>query len=264
MLPRPLLKEKKWVVGILNVTPDSFHDGGLYSTTEAAITQGKSMISDGADVIDVGGESTRPGADHVSAEEEARRILDVVSALSSLAPVSIDTTKPDVARAALDAGATILNDVRGLRDPAMMEISSDFDEVVLMHSRGTPQNMTTLTQYESIVEDIYRFFESQLSICKCNKIWLDPGIGFAKTASQSLTLIKRLPTFLSLGHPLYLGASRKSFIGKTLRLPKSADRLTGSLGAVAAGFYGGATAFRVHDVRETKQILDLLCAIQQS
>ena len=145
-----------------------------------------------------------------------------------------------------------------------MELSSDFEEVVIMHSRGTPKTMQQQTQYSSLVEEVYQFFTNRLTHCSCKKIWIDPGIGFAKTANQSLQLIKYLSHFQTLNCPIYLGASRKSFIGRTLSLPKTADRLTGSLAAVAAGFYAGATAFRVHDVIESKQMLNLLCAIQQS
>ena len=257
-------EHSRLVIGILNTTPDSFHDGGLYQSISTAIEHGKKLISEGADVLDIGGESSRPGAERISIEEECQRVIEVTKQLSPLIRISIDTTKPEVAIAAKEAGASILNDVQGLTNPRMMELSADFEEVVIMHSRGTPQTMSKLTQYNALIEDIHCFFERQLELCCCPKIWLDPGIGFAKTAAQSLLLLKNTAAFLDLGHPIYIGASRKSFIGHTLSLPKTKDRLYGSLAAVAAAFHGGAKAFRVHDVLATRQMLNLLCAIEQS
>lgn len=252
------------IVGILNVTPDSFYDGGQFTSVKKAIEQGKNLIAQGADVIDIGGESTRPGAEPVSPKEECTRVLDVIRELSKLTRVSIDTTKPYVAKQALLAGARILNDVQGLQNPAMMEISSDFDEVVIMHSRGTPKTMGSKTSYQDIGVELYDFFSKQIAQCSCPVIWLDPGIGFAKTAKQSIFLLNHISTFSDLNCPIYIGASRKSFIPKTLSLPTTQDRLGGSLAAVASAHAQGAQAFRVHDVRATKQFLDMMIAIQSS
>lgn len=252
------------LVGILNVTPDSFYDGGRYNHVESAIQHGLRLIEEGAHVIDVGGESTRPGAELVSIEEECARVIDVVHALAPHGVISIDTSKPKVADAARRAGATILNDVQGLQNPEMMELSSDFEEVVIMHSRGTPQTMQNKTTYNNILDDIWDFFSLQIAQCSCPKIWLDVGIGFAKTPAQNLTLLNNISHFHSLNRPLYIGASRKSFIPKTLQIPMEQDRLGGSLAAVAATYKQGASAFRVHDVAHTKQLLDMLSAIQDA
>ena len=252
------------IVGILNVTPDSFYDGGKYTSVSQAVEQGKRLIAHGADVIDIGGESTRPGADLVTEEEECLRVLDVIRELSNFTTVSIDTTKPFVATQALLAGARILNDVQGLQNPAMMELSSDFEEVVIMHSRGTPKTMSSKTSYKDIGMEIYSFFAQQIEKCSCPTIWLDPGIGFAKTAEQSIFLLNHISIFSDLHCPLYIGASRKSFISKTLSLSSSDDRLGGSLAAVASTYAQGAQAFRVHDVAETKQFLDMMIAIKST
>ena len=255
---------KPQIIGILNVTPDSFFDGGNFFSLDAALAHGHKLIAQGADVIDVGGESTRPGAEYVSVAEECARVIDVVQELARHIRVSIDTTKPQVARAALDAGAQILNDVQGLQNPQMMELASDFKEVVIMHSRGTPQTMQALTKYHNIVEEVWDFFAQQIQYCKAPTIWLDPGIGFAKTAKQSCTLLKDLKRFHTLGHPLYVGASRKSFIKHSLNLSADEDRLGGSLAALVVGFQNGAQAFRVHDVKESKQLLDMLMVLKNT
>ena len=252
------------LVGILNVTPDSFYDGGEHLSMEHAIEHAFRPIEEGADVIDVGGESTRPDAQLVSIEEECARVIDVVSTLAPHIPVSIDTTKPIVAQKALLAGATILNDVQGLQNPALMELSAHFAEVVIMHSRGTPKTMRSLTDYDDVIAQIHAFFAQQIEDCRCPKIWLDPGIGFAKTAKQSIHILNNISAFSTLEHPIYIGASRKSFIPKTIGIPTDADRLPGSLAAVATTYRQGANAFRVHDVAQTKQFLDMLIAIEES
>ena len=252
------------IVGILNVTPDSFYDGGKHNSVKEAIQHGTRLIEQGADVIDVGGESTRPGAEFVSEQEECARVIEVVQELSKYTQVSIDTTKPYVAQQSLLAGANILNDVQGLQNPAMMELSADFDEVVIMHSRGTPKTMSAQTEYKNIGQELYDFFAQQIARCPCKKIWLDPGIGFAKTAKQSIFLLNHTSMFQDLHCPLYIGASRKSFIPKTLSIENHVDRLGGSLAAVAVTFAQGAQAFRVHDVAETKQFLDMMIAIQST
>jgi len=251
-------------VGILNITPDSFYDGGKHNSIEKAIQHGIKLIQDGADVLDIGGESTRPGSSPVSIQEECARVLDVIQELATKIPISIDTTKPQVAQAALSAGASILNDVQGLQNPQLMELSADFEEVVIMHSRGSPQTMQSLTNYNELCHDIYQFFERQILSCPCPKIWIDPGIGFAKTAKQSRILLKNIQYFSALGHPIYIGASRKSFIAKSLGLDPQEDRLAGSLAALAASYQQGARAFRVHDVAQSKQFMDMLIAIEEA
>jgi dihydropteroate synthase len=252
------------LVGILNITPDSFYDGGAHRSLDHAIEHAFRLIEEGADVIDIGGESTRPGAHVVSVEEECARVIDVVKALSPHIPISIDTTKPLVAKKALLAGATILNDVQGLQNPELMELSANFAEVVIMHSRGTPKTMRTLSRYDDIGSQLHAFFTQQIKECRCPKIWLDPGIGFAKTYKQSIFLLNNVSLFSDLGHPLYIGASRKSFIPKTLEISANVDRLPGSLAAVATTYLQGAKAFRVHDVAQTKQFLDMLIAIEDA
>lgn len=258
MTPRPL------VVGILNCTPDSFFDGGRYTAFDAQLAAAHQMIQDGADVLDVGGESTRPGAAPVDAEEECRRVLPVLAALRDDVPLSIDTTKPIVAERAAEAGATWLNDVNGLTDPRLADVSAAFEATVVMHTRGTPRTMGQHTQYDSVVDDVCAFLAAAAARARSPHVYIDPGIGFAKTAAQSLTLLQATPRLVALGWPVYIGASRKSFIGQTLSLPDPNDRLVGSLAAVAAAYAGGATVFRVHDVRETRQLLDMLHAIALS
>lgn len=250
------------VCGIINATPDSFYDGGKYPSI---IEHALQMINDGADWLDVGGESTRPGAIAVEAQEEIDRVLPVIEAIVRNAPhipISIDTTKAYVAKYARQAGATILNDVRGFQDIAMQEISALYPISILMHSRGTPQSMQSQTQYENVVTDVQEWLKQQSRLCKSTEIWLDPGIGFAKTAQQNLLILKHLDKFTSMPHPLLLGTSRKSFIGQQLQRPKPADRLFGSLATVADGYHKGIRAFRVHDVKATKDVLDMLVAIQ--
>ena len=245
------------VMGIINATPDSFYDGGRYRDL---VARANTLITEGADWIDVGGESTRPGAELVSTEEELNRVLPLIEQISEFATVSIDTTKPEVAEAAHRAGATILNDVQGLQNPKMMEVSALFKKTIIMHSRGRPANMQQLTQYDSIVEEVTSWLLQQAQQCLSQEIWLDPGIGFAKTAEQSLTLVRHLDQFVALDYPILLGASRKSFIGRLLGNRSTDQRLAGSLAAVAAGWNAGVKAFRVHDVQETRDVLDFLQA----
>lgn len=251
-MKRPIL------LGIVNVTPDSFYDGGRYPDPVAHARQ---LLAEGADWLDIGGESTRPGAERVSVEEECRRVLPVIEALRGEAPLSIDTSKPEVARRAQAAGATILNDVRGLREPGMRAASALFERAIIMHSRGTPQTMGTLTAYDDVVEQVCAELLEQALGCEAGEVWLDPGIGFAKTAQQSLSLLRHLGRLVETGYPILVGASRKSFIGRTLGLPAAGDRLHGSLGAAAAAWSGGARALRVHDVRATRELVDLMAAI---
>ncbi|MGC6510510.1 MAG: dihydropteroate synthase [Myxococcota bacterium] len=252
---------KPRIMGVLNCTPDSFYDGGRFNDL---IGRGMQMVNSGADIVDVGGESTRPNAVPVSLEEELERVIPVVSALSPHVTVSIDTTKPRVAEAAYAAGATVLNDVRGLKDKEMQEVSALFPSCVIMHSRGTPQTMQTQTHYSDLSLEVFDWLLAQAQICQSKEVILDPGIGFAKTAAQSLRLIKDLEQLALHGYPVLIGASRKSFIGHTLNQASPDERLPGSLAALAASYSRGAKVFRVHDVRESKDVVDLLWAIDHA
>ncbi len=259
--PRGAAGDRALVVGILNVTPDSFSDGGRHAALDAAVARARQMVEQGADWIDVGGESTRPGAPPVDAEEECRRVLPVIAAIADLAPISIDTQKAVVAAAALRAGATIINDVSGLDDVDMAAVSADARATVVMHMRGTPRTMASQTEYAALVNDVRTHLLDRAARARSPQVWLDPGIGFAKTAAQSLALLRALPALVDTGYPVLVGASRKSFIGRTLGQPDPGQRLAGSLAAAGWSWLHGARALRVHDVAETRQHLDMLAAI---
>ena len=257
------MRERPIIMGILNVTPDSFFDGGRH--VSAPVARGLAMVEEGADWIDVGGESTRPGAGAVDAAEELRRVLPVIEALCAEGvTVSVDTTKPAVAAAAARAGAAVLNDVRGLQDPEMQAASADFAHTVIIHSRGTPETMGGLTAYGDLVAEVRDFLLAQAARCRSAEVWIDPGIGFAKRAGQSLALLRHLGVLVETGLPVLVGASRKSFIGHTLGLERAEDRLAGSLAAAAAAYHRGAAALRVHDVRATREVVTMLRAIAQA
>jgi len=247
------------VVGVVNVTPDSFSDGGKHGD---GVAHAVALLEAGADWIDVGGESTRPGASAVDPDTEWERVRPVIEALGHEAVVSIDTSKASVAARALKAGATIINDVTGLSDPEMAAVTADADQTILMHMRGTPSTMRTLTDYDDVVEDVASWLTERAALVRSEGVWIDPGIGFAKDASQSLRLLAHTKRLVATGLPVLIGASRKSFIGKTLGIDDPNDRLGGSLAAVAASWAQGAQAFRVHDVAHTRQLLDLLYAIE--
>ncbi|MBN2206999.1 MAG: dihydropteroate synthase [Candidatus Aminicenantes bacterium] len=264
-----LLGRRPWLMGILNVTPDSFSDGGAYQDLEAATEMGLALAADGADIIDIGGESTRPGADPVPAEEEIRRVVPVVAAIRKRLPVllSVDTTKAEVARRALDAGADIINDVSALRfDPALAGVVAAAGAgLVLMHMKGTPRTMQIAPVYEDLLGEVRGFLEHRLSEAlaagiPAERILLDPGIGFGKRHEHNLTLINRLDVFEDLGRPLVLGPSRKSFIGKILNAPPQ-ERLEGTIAAAVVGLVRGASVLRVHDVREIRRALLVAGAI---
>ena len=256
-------------MGILNVTPDSFSDGGLYLDAEAAAERGLSLAADGADIIDIGGESTRPGADAVPADEEIRRVVPVVEALRKRSPVliSVDTTKADVARHALAAGADIINDISALRfDPGLAGVVAGAGAgLVLMHMKGTPRTMQVAPSYEDLLGEVRGFLEHRLREAvaagiPAERILVDPGIGFGKRLEHNLTLINRLEVFEDLGRPLVLGPSRKSFIGKILNAPPQ-ERLEGTIAAAVVGVVRGAHILRVHDVREVGRALRIAEAI---
>ncbi|HEU5254121.1 MAG TPA: dihydropteroate synthase [Solirubrobacterales bacterium] len=256
------------LMGVVNVTPDSFSDGGLYLDPEAAIAHGRELAEAGAEILDVGGESTRPGAAVVAADEELRRVVPVIRGLVDLGcAVSVDTSKAAVAAAALDAGATILNDVTALRgDPEMAALCAERGAtVVLMHMRGDPRTMQDDPRYEDVVAEVKAFLAERLEAAKAagiaeERIWLDPGIGFGKTAAHNMELLRRLGELRDLGRPLVIGTSRKSFIG---RLDGSAadDRLGGTIASSVLAAVEGAEVLRVHDVAEVRQALAVAAAI---
>lgn len=261
------------VMGILNVTPDSFSDGGEHFPLDAAVEHGQAMIRAGAEIIDVGGESSRPGADPVPIEEEIRRVVPVVEALAAETGVvvSIDTVKAAVAEQAVAAGATIVNDISGLHsDPRMTAVVRDTGAgCILMHMRGTPKTMQQDTRYDDIVEEIHTYFDDALKSAEAagidrERFILDPGIGFGKTAEQNLVLLIRCDRFRELHRPVLIGPSRKSFIGKVLSEPDPRQRVFGTAGAVACGVMRGADIVRVHDVAEMRQVALVAAAIRGS
>src|SRR5438552_3131327 len=272
-LPRSRLPEGRvLVMAILNVTPDSFSDGGKYAAPDAAIEHGLRLAAEGADLIDVGGESTRPGSQPVPADEELRRTLPVVRELArrSGVPISIDTTKSEVARAAVDAGAEVVNDVSGLqRDPALAGIAAREDAALcLMHSRGTPQKMQQRASYADLLGEVHDELQEALRRAleggvPVEAIALDPGLGFAKTAAHNLLLLRRLRELTQLGRPVLLGASRKSFLGGLSGKP-AAERLTGSIAAATVAALHGAALVRVHDVAATREALAVVDAVSSS
>jgi dihydropteroate synthase len=249
------------VMGILNVTPDSFSDGGRGATSEAAIARGLAMAADGADIIDVGGESTRPGADAVPPNIEQGRIIPVVRALARVGlPISVDTRNATTMRAALDAGARIINDVSGLaHDPdATTTVAAYGCPVVLMHMRGIPATMNVLATYSDVVPQVRDELLARVAAAESagvarDNIAIDPGIGFAKRAEHAQAILRGLPAFVSLGYPVLIGVSRKAFIGALSNEPQADRRLGGSIAASVFAALRGATIFRVHDVRETVQ-----------
>jgi dihydropteroate synthase len=261
-------------MGVVNLTPNSFFDGGRYLKAQDAIAHARALIADGADMLDIGAESTRPGAEPVSVADELDRVIPVVAAIraESAIPLSIDTMKPEVARAAVAAGATMWNDVTALRwrDDSLAAAADLGCEVVLMHMQGEPRTMQAAAAYEDVVAEVSDFLvvRAQAAIdagVARQKIWLDPGIGFGKTGRHSLTLLGALDRIVSLGFPVLLGASRKSFLGKIdRRATSAADRLGGSLAAALAGAAAGVAAVRVHDVRETVQALAVQAAIVEA
>jgi dihydropteroate synthase len=261
--------QRPLVMGILNVTPDSFSDGGQFTAVETAVARARQMAADGADILDIGGESTRPGSAPVPVDEELRRVVPVVTALIPhvSVPLSIDTSKPEVARACLAAGAHIINDVTALADPETREIArTSRAGLVLMHMQGTPQTMQIAPSYGDVVADIVKFFETRLHVLgqlgiAPGRVVLDPGIGFGKTRDHNLEILVRLAEFQKLGRPVCLGVSRKGFLGKLLDRPVE-QRLAGSLAAAClAASRRAAQVMRVHDVRETRDAMIVYAAL---
>jgi len=256
------------LMGVVNVTPDSFSDGGLYLDPAAAISHGRELAAAGAEILDVGGESTRPGAEPVAAEEELRRVVPVIEALRDLdCEVSVDTSKAAVAAAALDAGATIVNDVTALRgDPEMAPLCAERGAtVVLMHMLGEPRTMQEDPRYGDVVAEVKAFLAKRLQAATAagiaeERVWLDPGIGFGKTAAHNMELLRRLGELRELGRPLVIGTSRKSFIGKVDGSPAD-ERLGGTIASSVLAAAEGAEVLRVHDVAEMRQALAVAAAI---
>jgi dihydropteroate synthase len=256
------------LMGILNVTPDSFSDGGLYLDADAAVAHGREMAAEGADLIDVGGESTRPGAAEVPADEELRRTQPVVAGLCAEGiAVSIDTSKAAVAQAALDAGAAMVNDVMALRgDPELAQLCAERGcEVVLMHMQGTPRTMQADPTYGDVVDDVRAFLSERIDEATSagigeDRIWIDPGIGFGKTVEHNTELLRRLGELRDLGRPIAVGTSRKSFLGK-LTGRDVEDRIGGSVASNVLALRAGAEMLRVHDVLETAQAVRVAQAI---
>jgi dihydropteroate synthase len=266
------LSQRPLVMGIVNVTPDSFSDGGLFASVDAAVAHGLELARQGADLLDIGGESTRPGATPVPLEEELRRVVPVVQQLAaaSAMPLSVDTCKAEVARQCLDAGARIINDITALGgDVAMAEVvHAARAGAILMHMQGTPATMQANPHYGDVVSDIVRFFEARLRDLSAfgiarERLVVDPGIGFGKTVEHNLELLARLEEFQVLGRPLCLGVSRKGFLGKRLKRPVQ-QRLAGSLAAVCYALSrGAAQIIRVHDVAETHDVVTVFQAIRE-
>jgi len=257
------------VMGILNVTPDSFSDGGRHNVAADAIMYACRMVAEGADIIDVGGESSRPGAAPVPVEEELRRVIPVVEGLVEVldVPISIDTTKSEVARATLDAGAHMINDISGLRfDPEMARVVADYGAaVVIMHMQGTPRDMQVNPTYDDVMQDIIAFMRSQVDRAQAegisyNRIVVDPGIGFGKTTAHNLEILRRLNELKVLDLPVLVGTSRKSLTGDVLGLPVS-ERLEGTAATVAVSIMNGASIIRVHDVKAMKRVAVMTDAV---
>jgi len=266
---RPLPLDRTRVMGIVNVTPDSFSDGGRHDTVEAALAHALKLVEEGADLLDIGGESTRPGADAVPVEEEIRRVVPVIEALSRQVrvPISIDTFKPEVMRAAVDAGAGLINDIRALREDGALETAAQLGvPVVLMHMQGEPRSMQDAPHYEDVVGEVHRFlaeriFAAEMSGIDKRKLIVDPGYGFGKTTAHNLILLAGQSRLTELGVPVLAGISRKRSIGELTSRERPADRLAGSVAAHLIAAQRGARIVRVHDVAATVDALKVWQAV---
>ena len=265
-------KEETGIMGIINVTPDSFSDGGKYANVEAAVMRAKQMVADGADIIDIGGESSRPGAEPISANEECRRVVPVVQALAEQfqIPISVDTYKAEVAYEALSAGACVINDITALHgDPNMCQILADAQAgVILMHMQGVPATMQKAPTYQNVVVEVHAWLTEVASQAvdrgiDSSRIMIDPGIGFGKTLDHNLEILRHLMQFRGIGYPLLVGVSRKKFIGQILDLPVH-QREEGTAATVAWSIINGANVVRVHDVAKMKQVAQVIDAICQT
>lgn len=258
-----LLGRRTWFMGVINVTPDSFSDGGSYLDKDKAVERGLKLVSEGSDIIDIGGESSRPGSDPISKEEEMRRVIPVISELRKRIDmlISVDTTKSEVAKAALDSGADIINDISSFRfDPRMMTLAAQKEvPVILMHMKGTPKTMQINPHYQDLLREVKEFLkerleEVQAQSIKKEKIIIDPGIGFGKSLKDNLILINNLHFLEEFNRPILVGISRKSFIGKILNLPPQ-ERLEGTIASAILSLIHGAHILRVHDVEAVKKAI---------
>ncbi len=265
------LSKRTLLMGILNITPDSFFDGGRYKNIGKAIECAERMVRDGADIIDVGGESSRPGAAPVSVEEERKRVIPVIRKLAGRisVPISIDTYKARIAREAIDAGAGMINDISALRmDKEMVKVAAESGApVCIMHMQGVPKNMQKRPRYRDVVEEIRKFFSQRITFCLDNginesSIIIDPGIGFGKTVKHNLEILKNLYKFRSFGRPVLMGLSRKSFIGKVLGLEPD-KRMEASVALNVWSVLSGASILRVHDVLETKRAVGMIESVMR-
>jgi dihydropteroate synthase len=264
-LSRPL------IMGIINVTPDSFSDGGRYADAQAAIAHGLKLVAEGADILDIGGESTRPGAAPVSLQQELARVLPVIEGLSQhvAVPISIDTYKPQVMQAAIAAGASIVNDVRALQEPGAIEVVAGSDVgVCLMHAKGTPQNMQDDPTYDDVVSEVAEFLQARTQVLldasvAGNRICVDPGFGFGKRSWHNIALLKDLPALCALGYPVLVGLSRKSILGQ-IAGGEVADRLSASIVAAVIAAMKGAAIIRVHDVKATADALEIVRVMEMT
>lgn len=257
------------IMGIVNVTPDSFSDGGRYFDPEKAIAHGLKLLQEGADILDIGGESTRPGSDQITTDEEIQRVVPVITELRHHTNrISIDSYRPEVIAASLDAGATMINDITAMSDPENMKLAAQSQvPVCLMHMLGTPKTMQDAPVYKDVVEDVFAFLQERIERCiqagiKKENIITDVGIGFGKTLEHNLALLAHLEKFHDLGAAILLGASRKSFIGGICPGTPSDDRLPGSLAAALRGLEAKVYIVRVHDVKETRQAFQIWNAIK--
>jgi dihydropteroate synthase len=257
------------VMGVVNVTPDSFSDGGRFLDPAAAIRHGKQLIAEGAAILDVGGESTRPGAEPVSIEEELRRVLPVIEGLTGAgALVSVDTSKPEVMRAAAEAGAWMINDVRALQEPGALEAAASTDcAICLMHMQGDPRTMQKAPSYRDVVNEVKAFLLERAQSCRAagigpERLVIDPGFGFGKTVAHNLELLRRLPELASAGFPVLVGLSRKSMIATLLGRPTQ-DRVHGSIALAVLAAANGARIVRAHDVAATVDALKILAAVRE-
>ncbi len=259
-------------MGILNVTPDSFSDGGHFFSVDAAAEQARNIIAAGAAIIDIGGESTRPGAQAVPAAEERKRVVPVIKRICKEFPetvISIDTSKPEVMTDAIDAGVRLVNDINALRSPGALDvIASSNVAVCLMHMQGEPRTMQKNPQYQNVVDEVWHFLQQRIMVCLAagisrDRIVIDPGFGFGKTLQHNLLLIKNLKKFKELGVPLLVGLSRKSMIGAILNKPVN-ERLTGSISLATLALWMGADILRVHDVEPTIEALKIINAVHSA
>ncbi|MBW4674329.1 MAG: dihydropteroate synthase [Desmonostoc geniculatum HA4340-LM1] len=256
-------EQRTYLMGILNVTPDSFSDGGEFNTTSAALVQAQALVAAGADIIDVGGQSTRPGAKQITLQEELDRVLSVLQVLRPeiSVPISVDTTRAAVARASVEAGADMINDISGgsFDSEMLPTIASLGVPIILMHIRGTPQTMQQMTDYQDLMAEILSFLRHQIAAATAagihrDKVIIDPGIGFAKNYEQNLEIFQQLRSLRALNCPILVGASRKSFIGRILNQPDPKARVWGTAAACCAAIVNGADILRVHDVQEMREV----------